>query len=103
MRASGEADELFDGPENRREPTMLQMKPGCECCDKDLPAELPGARICSFECTFCEDCATNVLDGKCPNCGGELVARPARPVDKLARHPASTQRVYKPGGCAKAA
>jgi hypothetical protein len=81
---------------------MLQMKPGCECCDKDLPPELAGARICSFECTFCEACATTVLGGKCPNCGGELLARPTRPVAKLAKHPASTQRVHKPGACIKA-
>jgi uncharacterized protein len=82
---------------------MLEMRPSCECCDKDLPPELGGARICSFECTFCEACATTVLAGKCPNCGGELVARPTRSVTKLAKHPASTQRVHNPAGCAKAA
>jgi hypothetical protein len=36
-----------------------------------------------------------------PNCGGELVARPRRPSEKLARFPASTERVFKPEGCAK--
>jgi uncharacterized protein len=82
---------------------MLQMRPGCECCDKDLPPEQLGARICSFECTFCEACATTLLNGVCPNCGGELLARPTRPLAKLAKHPASTQRVYKPAGCGKAA
>lgn len=82
---------------------MLQMRPGCECCDKDLPADAPGARICSFECTFCEACATGVLAGRCPNCGGELVARPPRPAAKLAKYPASTERVVKAGGCAAAA
>jgi hypothetical protein len=81
---------------------MLQMRPNCECCDKDLPAELAGARICSFECTFCETCATGVLGGTCPNCGGELVARPTRSLARLANNPASTQRVHKPAGCAKA-
>ena len=30
---------------------MLQLRPGCECCDKDLPPESTDARICSFECT----------------------------------------------------
>jgi uncharacterized protein len=82
---------------------MLQMRPSGECCDKDLPAEQPGARICSFECTFCEACATTVLSGKCPNCGGQLVARPTRSLAKLVNNPASTQRVYKPSGCVKAA
>ena len=35
---------------------MLLLKPGCECCDKDLPPDAADARICSFECTFCADC-----------------------------------------------
>lgn len=78
---------------------MLLLKPGCECCDKDLPPESTEARICSFECTFCVSCAEGVLNGHCPNCGGELVARPRRPAGKLARFPASTQRVHNPAGC----
>ena len=79
---------------------MLKLKPGCECCDIDLPPDSTSARICSFECTFCENCATQRLAGFCPNCGGELVARPRRPAAKLARHPPSTERVVKPEGCA---
>jgi hypothetical protein len=79
---------------------MLQMRPCCECCNVDLPPESSEARICSFECTFCMTCAELVLEGKCPNCGGELVARPRRPAAKLARYPASTERIYKPDGCA---
>ncbi|MDR5732036.1 MULTISPECIES: DUF1272 domain-containing protein [Caballeronia] len=79
---------------------MLELRPGCECCDKDLPPDSAEARICSFECTFCVDCATRVLNGKCPNCGGELVARPRRPVGKLANNPASTKRVFNPA-CAQ--
>lgn len=78
---------------------MLQLRPGCECCNKDLPPDSTDARICTFECTFCSGCAENRLKGKCPNCGGELVTRPRRPADKLAKFPASTERVYKPGGC----
>lgn len=81
---------------------MLALRPNCECCDRDLPPESADARICSFECTFCADCATTRLAGRCPNCGGELVARPRRPVDRLAKFPASTQRVFKPAGCAQA-
>ncbi|MDR5781458.1 DUF1272 domain-containing protein [Caballeronia sp. LZ065] len=73
---------------------MLELRPGCECCDKDLPPDATDALICSFECTFCRDCADHVLSGICPNCGGELVARPRRPVAKLAKNPASTKRVF---------
>lgn len=80
---------------------MLQLRPGCECCNRDLPPASTLAMICSFECTFCSDCAGGVLGGKCPNCGGELVRRPIRPADKLARFPASTERVYKPEKCAQ--
>ncbi|HUL94904.1 MAG TPA: DUF1272 domain-containing protein [Usitatibacter sp.] len=79
---------------------MLQLRPGCECCDRDLPPDSPDARICTYECTFCRECAENVLKGTCPNCGGELVARPRRPAARLAKDPASTQRIFKPAGCA---
>jgi hypothetical protein len=82
---------------------MLALRPNCECCDRDLPPDSGEAMICSFECTFCRDCAQGVLGGKCPNCGGEFAARPRRPAAKLAKHPASTERVSKPLGCGKAA
>ena len=49
---------------------MLEMRPGCERCDRDLPADEPGAFICSFECTFCDECMDGPLDGACPNCKG---------------------------------
>jgi hypothetical protein len=78
---------------------VLQLRPGCECCDRDLPGDSADAMICSFECTFCRVCAESRLGGRCPNCGGELVRRPIRPADRLERHPASTQRVFKPDGC----
>lgn len=78
---------------------MLQLRPNCECCNVDLPPESMDARICTFECTFCSDCADQRLGGKCPNCGGELVRRPRRPADKLMKYPASSERVFKPGGC----
>jgi uncharacterized protein len=79
---------------------MLILKPSCECCDVDLPPESVDARICSFECTFCAPCADGRLGGHCPNCGGELLRRPRRPAGKLARFPASSERVFKPQGCA---
>ena len=82
---------------------MLILKPNCECCDRDLPPDATDAMICTFECTFCRDCATTRLHGVCPNCGGNLVQRPVRPPAMLARYPASTDRVFKPAGCATAA
>jgi len=82
---------------------MLALRPNCECCDKDLPADAADAMICTFECTFCRDCVEARLGGICPNCGGNLVARPLRPADKLVKYPASTQRVFKPQGCGQAA
>lgn len=48
---------------------MLELRPNCECCDNDLPPESTSAYICSFECTFCVDCVTQQLQGRCPNCG----------------------------------
>src|SRR6266849_1446404 len=73
---------------------MLEIRPCCECCNKDLPPDSPHARICSFECTFCANCADEILAGRCPNCGGNLVARPIRPPSALHQHPASTRRIY---------
>jgi hypothetical protein len=64
----------------------LELRPNCEYCDKDLPPEAPDARICSYECTFCADCAESVLHNVCPNCGGGFVPRPIRP-----------QREWRPG------
>ncbi|TKB27879.1 MAG: DUF1272 domain-containing protein, partial [Mesorhizobium sp.] len=78
---------------------MLELRPNCECCDKDLPPEAADALICTFECTFCADCAQDVLGGVCPNCGGNFAPRPIRPAAKLKKHPASTKRVLKAGGC----
>lgn len=82
---------------------MLQLRPNCECCDRDLPPASAEAVMCSFECTFCRECADTRLGGKCPNCGGELVRRPVRPADKLAKFPASTERIHRPERCGKAA
>lgn len=75
---------------------MLELRPNCEACDRDLPPDSVEAMICSFECTFCADCAEHVLVNVCPNCGGGLWPRPIRPQAKLATRPASTKRVVKP-------
>jgi len=74
---------------------MLELRPNCEYCDKDLPPDSTEACICSYECTFCVSCVETVLDNVCPNCGGGFVTRPIRPNTEhrpgvcLARQPAS--------------
>ncbi|MGH8369831.1 MAG: DUF1272 domain-containing protein [Gammaproteobacteria bacterium] len=75
---------------------MLEMRPNCECCDKDLPPDSNDAMICSFECTFCHDCAEHRLHGMCPNCGGGFTPRPIRPTHLLVKYPASIRRVHNP-------
>jgi hypothetical protein len=57
---------------------MLEMKKNCEECQTQLPASSEDAMICSFECTFCSRCASDVHQGICPNCEGPLMKRPAR-------------------------
>ena len=78
---------------------MLELRPNCECCDKNLPPAATDALICTFECTFCADCVEHVLKGVCPNCGGNFSARPIRPAAKLEKYPASTKRILKAEGC----
>ena len=72
---------------------MLALRPDCERCGADLPADQHGTFICSFECTFCAPC-TEEVDERCPNCGGELVDRPTRTGKSLAQHPAATERKF---------
>jgi len=72
---------------------MLEMRPGCECCDRDLSPSTDAAYICSFECTWCPECVDGFENRRCPNCGGELVLRPTRSPEKLLGSPASTVRV----------
>ncbi|MBM4204776.1 MAG: DUF1272 domain-containing protein [Gammaproteobacteria bacterium] len=79
---------------------MLELRPNCECCDKDLAPDALDARICSHECTFCTDRTDKVLKGQCPNCGGVLMMRPPRPAAHLSRNPGSQKRILKAGGCA---
>ena len=81
---------------------MLELRPTCEHCNKALPPASTEARICSFECTFCEACVSGVLQDVCPNCGGGFVPRPIRPArdwvggNDLGRYPASTKVRHKP-------
>lgn len=76
----------------------LELRPNCECCDRDLPPAAGEARICTYECTFCSDCVEQVLRNVCPNCGGGFAPRPIRPSTDLRpglglpSRPAGTQR-----------
>ncbi len=66
----------------------LEMRQICEKCNKLLPQDSLEASICSYECTFCNNC-TEKMNHTCPNCGGELKARP--------------QRIQKDGSCSLSA
>ena len=66
---------------------MLDLKPECEHCKKPLPYSSTEAMICSFECTFCKECADGVLNNKCPNCGGGFEKRPVRPEAFIEKYP----------------
>ncbi|WP_444899681.1 DUF1272 domain-containing protein [Microbulbifer sp. VAAC004] len=58
---------------------MLELRPNCESCDKDLPPNSVEAMICTYECTFCKSCVEEILSNVCPNCGGGFCPRPVRP------------------------
>ncbi len=81
---------------------MLELRPNCEHCNIDLAPSNTKAMICSYECTFCEDCALNILKNVCPNCAGGFCYRPIRPSQNLCndnylgKHPASTNQIFKP-------
>lgn len=81
---------------------MLELRPSCEHCNRALPPASLEARICSFECTFCVTCVSNVLKDVCPNCGGGFVPRPVRPAHNwkgdnyLGKYPASATIRHRP-------
>ena len=75
---------------------MLEIRPSCEKCNKELPYDTLEAFICSFECTYCNECVENVLKDICPNCGGNFKQRPIRPKNLLIKYPVSDKRIYKP-------
>ena len=75
-RTSAPAAACGDPEAARADRMSLEMKASCEKCNADLPPDSE-ARICSHECTFCLGCVA-AMNAVCPNCGGELVARPKR-------------------------
>ncbi len=75
---------------------MLDIRPNCEHCGKDLPNTSTEAMICSFECTYCKTCALEIFENVCPSCSGNFVNRPIRPSKMIDKYPASTEKVFKP-------
>lgn len=75
---------------------MLLLKPNCEHCGIDLPNNSTEAMICSFECTYCKNCALELFENVCPSCGGNFVARPIRPSKMLEKYPSSKEVIFKP-------
>ena len=81
---------------------MLELRSSCEHCNKSLAANSTEARICSYECTFCQGCVDNILHNVCPNCGGGFSNRPIRPNNNwkngnhLEANPSGSRIVYKP-------
>jgi len=75
---------------------MLEIRTNCEHCKKHLPNASSEAMICSYECTFCEACVTEILYNVCPNCGGGFEKRPSRPLKDLTENPEREDSVFKP-------
>lgn len=81
---------------------MLELRPTCEHCNKELPPTSTEAMICTYECTFCRQCVDSVLNNVCPNCGGGFCARPIRPANNLknnnylGKDPATSKITHKP-------
>lgn len=75
---------------------MLEIRPNCEHCGKDLPNTSTEAMICSFECTYCKTCALEIFENVCPSCSGNFVERPIRPQKMIEKYPASTKRIFAP-------
>jgi len=75
---------------------MLEIRPNCEHCNKDLPNTSTDAMICSFECTYCKNCALEIFENVCPSCTGNFVERPIRPQKEIEKYPVSIKQIFKP-------
>lgn len=81
---------------------MLEIRPNCEHCNKALPNTSTDAMICSFECTYCKECALEIFENVCPSCSGNFIERPIRPKKMIEKYPASAKQVFKPKDLEKA-
>ncbi len=81
---------------------MLEIRPNCEHCNKDLPNTSTEAMICTFECTYCKTCAIEIFENVCPSCAGNFVERPIRTSKMVEKYPASEKSVFKPKDLEKA-
>ncbi len=81
---------------------MLEIRPNCEHCGKDLPNISTEAMICSFEFTYCTECAITVFKNVCPTCGGNFEKRPMRPAIIVRKYPVSTNKLIAPKDLEKA-
>jgi uncharacterized protein len=70
---------------------MLKLKKNCETCDLPLLNGETPAYICTFECTFCQNCSEETHKKICPNCGGDLVSRPTRPEKYMGKFPQKSE------------
>lgn len=77
----------------------LEMRSHCEGCGRILEPD-GVAYICSYECTFCADCAEKFRH-VCPNCGGELVPRPRRARTRSSRRPRAGSRLSERAGTSR--
>ena len=75
---------------------MLEYRRNCERCGRALAIDDHQVYICSFECTWCVDCAATFPRHTCPNCGGNLALRPIRP-RHLRHEPSATDRPHSDG------
>ncbi len=75
---------------------MLELRRNCENCNKPLSPESTEAMICTYECTFCSECVSDVLHNVCPNCSGGFEKRPIRPKNELKQNPTTSKVVLKP-------
>lgn len=92
---------IFDCISNKLE-CMLEIRPNCEHCNKALPNTSFEAMICSFECTYCKQCALELFENVCPSCSGNFVERPIRPQKEINAYPASQVVIHKPKNLASA-
>ena len=88
--------------QRNKEEIMLEIRPSCEHCNKDLPNTSTEAMICTFECTYCKECAHGIFKNVYPNCSGNFTERPNRPNKQLVDYPVSVKYIFKPKDLIKA-